>query len=116
MLGRCVAAEIRSQMAARRISGKQLADLIGVSQNYLATRLRDEKPLSLDDVWSIAEVLGEDVDEFVSDACKRQWDVVWDTVPAPDPPLFTDLTAAADARAVRQHGHAGVQGHAVPVP
>lgn len=54
-------------MGAQRISGNQLAHLINKSQNYVATRLRDEKPFDLDDVAKIAHVLNGAVDghEFI---------------------------------------------------
>lgn len=49
-LGRAVSAEVRGRMAAERITGRQLAQMIGVSNNYLAKRLRDEMPFTLDDI------------------------------------------------------------------
>jgi len=56
-LGRAVSAHIRAQLGAQRISGKTLAARIGLSQNYVATRLRDEKPFTLDDVDAIVTAL-----------------------------------------------------------
>lgn len=61
-LSRAVTAEIRAQMGAQRISGNQLAKLAGMSQNYLATRLRDEKPFDLDDIEKIAHFLDDRID------------------------------------------------------
>ena len=79
ILGRALTAEIRSRMGAKRISGKKLAELVGVSQNYLAKRLRDEAPLTLDDVASIAEVLDPTIgaQEFVQVAYDRQHEELW---------------------------------------
>lgn len=90
LLGRCVSAEIRARMAALRTSGKALAGQVGMSQNYLATRLRDEKPFTLDDLEAIILVLDVDVDSteaFVADALARHSDAVW-----------AELTALARAR------------------
>lgn len=69
-LSRSVSAEVRARMAARRISGKSLAGQVGMSQNYLATRLRDEKPFTLDDVDALVSFFdeGEDFWEFVHSA------------------------------------------------
>lgn len=66
-LSRCVSAEVRARMAARRLSGKSLAAMVGMSQNYLATRLRDEKPFSLDDLDALLVHLdeGRDAWEFM---------------------------------------------------
>lgn len=54
VLARCVAAEIRSEMGARRMSGQALARAINKSQNYVSTRLRDRRDFTLDDVDAIA--------------------------------------------------------------
>jgi transcriptional regulator with XRE-family HTH domain len=80
LLGRCVSAEIRARMAALRTSGKTLAGQVGMSQNYLATRLRDEKPFTLDDLEAIILVIDVDVESteaFVADALARHSDAVW---------------------------------------
>lgn len=54
-----VAAEVRRRLGARRVTQRQLAEGIGMSShNYLSTRLRDERPLTLDDVAKIAEFFG----------------------------------------------------------
>lgn len=78
-LARCISAEFRARMAAQRISGKALSAMAGMSQNYLAKRLRDEAPFTLDDV----EVLVEHVDvnfdppRFIAEAIERNSDEVW---------------------------------------
>jgi len=78
VLGRVVSAEIRARMAAQRISGKALARKVNLSQNYLATRLRDEKPLNLDDLEAILKVLAVDLspEQFLAQAMERQFDDV----------------------------------------
>jgi transcriptional regulator with XRE-family HTH domain len=48
-------------MGRHRVSGMQLASLTGKSQNYIATRLRDEAPFTVNDIETICEALGEDV-------------------------------------------------------
>lgn len=47
-------------MGRHRISGMQLANLTGVSQNYIASRLRDESPFTVNDIENICKALGED--------------------------------------------------------
>mgnify|MGYP002335974813 CR=1 FL=1 len=63
-----VAAEVRAAMGRQRVSGIQLATLTGISQNYVAKRLRDEAPFTLNDVERICEVLGEDFTELITNA------------------------------------------------
>lgn len=60
-LGRCVSAEVRSLIAASRISGIELSRRVGRSQNYIAKRLRDEAPFNLDDIEAIVTGLGVDI-------------------------------------------------------
>ena len=57
-LARAVSADIRARLGAERRSGKWLAEQIGLSQNYVAKRLRDEAPFNLDDLAAIAEAFG----------------------------------------------------------
>ena len=57
-LARAVSADIRARLGAERRSGKWLAEQIGLSQNYVAKRLRDEAPFNLDDLATIAEAFG----------------------------------------------------------
>jgi transcriptional regulator with XRE-family HTH domain len=53
--------EIRLAMTRRRVSGSQVAEMIGRSQSYISKRLRNESAFSPDDVESICRVLGEDL-------------------------------------------------------
>lgn len=77
LLGRCVSSEVRARIAAQRTSGKAVAAAVGVSQNYLAIRLRDEKPFTLDDVDRLMPVLGgDDVEAFIAEAIARHRDAV----------------------------------------
>lgn len=78
-LGRCVSAEVRARLAAMRISGVSLAKRMGRSQNYIAKRLRDEAPFTLDDVEDIVEALEMDTTntyEFIAQAVDRNGDDV----------------------------------------
>lgn len=63
-------------MGALRLSGKALAAKVGLSQNYVAKRLRDEAPFTLDDVERIIDVVDPhgDIDDFVVSACRRHWE------------------------------------------
>lgn len=66
---RAVSAEARARMAARRITLRELAAAAGFSShNYLAIRLRDEKPFTLDDVDRISQFFEESALEFLSAA------------------------------------------------
>lgn len=47
----------RGHVGRQRLSGKVLAANAGVSQNYLAKRLRDEVPFNFNDIESIAKAL-----------------------------------------------------------
>ena len=67
-LSQAISAEIRATMARKRITGLQLAGLIGMSQNYLAKRLRDEAPFTIPDLAKIADVLDEDFEQIIRNA------------------------------------------------
>ncbi|WP_314325488.1 helix-turn-helix domain-containing protein [Paenarthrobacter ilicis] len=54
-----VAAEVRAAMGRARVSGNQLSKLTGMSQNYIATRLRDEAAFTITDIEKICAALGE---------------------------------------------------------
>lgn len=92
-------------MAAKRVSGKTLAAQAGMSQNYLAKRLRDEAPFTLDDLDALIECLeGSEAAawEFAKEAEQRNLDAVWDAVDARQEASIIDLPAAQLARAARK--------------
>ena len=65
-------------MAAQRITGRQLAAEAGFSsQNYLAIRLRDEKPLTLDDLERICQYFDVEAQEFVRAADANHGERIW---------------------------------------
>lgn len=68
---RAVSAEVRAAMGRHRTSGLQLAGLAGMSQNYLAKRLRDEKPFTINDLEQICSALNEDLLGLVTTAAAR---------------------------------------------
>lgn len=77
-LARAVSAEVRSLMAARRVTGRTLASAIGLkSHNYLAVRLRDEKAFSLDDLELIAAYFSVDPATLISDAEHNHGERLW---------------------------------------
>lgn len=50
---------VRAEMGRRRMTQRELSERAGFrSHNYLATRLRDERSFTLDDVTAIAGALG----------------------------------------------------------
>lgn len=61
-----VSEEIRALMARKRVSGIELANSTGMSQNYIAKRLRDDFPFTLNDVEMICQALGTDHFELIS--------------------------------------------------
>ena len=67
-LASLISAEVRATMARTRVSGAELARLIGVSQNYLSKRLRDEAPLTLNDTELICDALGDSFEALVARA------------------------------------------------
>ena len=48
-------------MAARNITGMAIAQTIGMSQNYVSKRLRDQGSFTLADVEAIGRALGADM-------------------------------------------------------
>lgn len=57
---------IRAELGGRRITQRQLAAGAGfASHNYVSTRLRDEKPFTLDDIERIATYLEVSVAEVL---------------------------------------------------
>lgn len=70
-LARAVAAEIRASMGRRRVSGNQLAELTGISKNYIAKRLRDEASFTLNDVERICEALNESFTQLIAQAAAQ---------------------------------------------
>jgi len=58
-------------MGRRRVSGIQLASLTGISQNYIAKRLRDEAPFTLNDIERICVALEENYLELMVAAARK---------------------------------------------
>lgn len=80
---RCLSAEVRARLAAQRVSQRELAERGGwASHNYVAMRLRDEKPFTIDDLERLAEFFedgnGLDAVELLRLAIERQSGPIWD--------------------------------------
>lgn len=60
-----VAEEIRVAMTRRRISGRQLAAQLGMSQTWLASRLNGVTPIDLNDLERIADILNVEVTDLL---------------------------------------------------
>jgi len=73
-LARTVSAEVRAAMGRHRVSGMQLAGLTGMSQNYIAKRLRDEAPFTVNDIENICNALGEDPGQLWTNAVSHLGD------------------------------------------
>lgn len=72
---RAVSAEVRAAMSARRVTLREVAKAAGFgSHNYLAVRLRDEKPFTLDDIDLICIWLEEDPPVFLGRAWENHWE------------------------------------------
>jgi transcriptional regulator with XRE-family HTH domain len=52
-----VAEEVRALMARRKVSGRELADLLGVSPSWISYRLNGKQPIDLNDLERIANAL-----------------------------------------------------------
>lgn len=63
-----ISSQVRMAMAEHRVSGAKLAAMIGRSQSYMSTRLRNEGAFSADDVEAICNALGEDLLGLLRDA------------------------------------------------
>jgi len=62
---RAFSAQVRSSMARQRVSGSQLAVMIGRSQSYVSKRLRDEASFTANDAEIICTSLHEDLLEVM---------------------------------------------------
>jgi transcriptional regulator with XRE-family HTH domain len=60
-----VAEEIRAMLGRRRMSGRQLATKLGVSQTWMSTRLTGTTPIDLNDLERIAAILDVEVAELL---------------------------------------------------
>lgn len=78
---RAVSAEVRAVLAARRMNLRELAKGAGFkSHNYVAIRLRDEKPFTLDDIERIVAFLEGDSTEaweFIKRADQAHSERLW---------------------------------------
>jgi transcriptional regulator with XRE-family HTH domain len=59
-----VAAEVRAQLARRRMSGRRAAFALGWKQPYIARRLSGEIPFDVNDLTALAQLLELPVSEF----------------------------------------------------
>lgn len=67
---RAVSDEIRMALARHRVSGSQLAGMVGRSQSYISKRLRNESSFTADDVDAICRALHEDLLHLVTAAIR----------------------------------------------
>jgi transcriptional regulator with XRE-family HTH domain len=67
---RAVSDEIRIAMTRRRVSGAQMAAMIGRSQSYVAKRLRNDAAFTPNDVEDICQVLQEDLESLLVSAVR----------------------------------------------
>lgn len=67
-LGGLVAAELRSTMARRRITGEYVAAQLGKSRAYVSRRLGGMTCVDLDDLEAIAEAIGVSPDSLLEPA------------------------------------------------
>lgn len=65
-LSRAVAAEVARLLADRGMSGRELARLTGIPQRSVADKLAGRRPLDLDDVAVICEVLGVSAPDLIA--------------------------------------------------
>lgn len=78
------------------MTGQKLAQQIGLSQNYVAKRLRDEAPFTLDDVAKIAFEFGLDAHAFVRESQRHYERVLKDLDAAYDEIQYADLDPSVE--------------------
>ncbi|MBG0741799.1 helix-turn-helix transcriptional regulator [Paeniglutamicibacter antarcticus] len=63
-LAEAFSSEIRAELGRQKMTGLTLAGKVGMSQNYIAKRLRDELPFTLTDIAIICDSLGKPFSEI----------------------------------------------------
>ena len=66
-----VAEEVRAMMGRRRVTGKQVAAAIGVSQPQASARINGAVAWSVDDVYAVAALLDCKVADLLPDATRQ---------------------------------------------
>lgn len=75
VLARCVAAEVRAQLAKDRMNQREFAARLGfTSHNYISVRLREEKPFTLDDIDKMCALWDVAPEEFIQQAVESNLD------------------------------------------
>ncbi|HEY0889596.1 MAG TPA: hypothetical protein VGE38_08300 [Nocardioides sp.] len=75
---RAVSAEVRALLGAYRLSLRDFASAAGFSShNYLAIRLRDEKPFTLDDIDLVCAYFEFDASEFLRRCYENHIERLW---------------------------------------
>ncbi len=69
-LSAAVADVVRSLIAERGWSGRQLARETGINQATVARKLREDSPFDLDDLQRISQALSVDLTELISAATR----------------------------------------------
>lgn len=64
-LADAVATEVRAEMARQRMSGRAVADALGVSHMYLSRRINGHVPFDVAELQRIAAVLGVPVSKLL---------------------------------------------------
>ena len=64
-LSEMVAEEVRAVMARRRMSGRELANQLGVSPSWISYRLSGKQPIDINDLAAIAAALSVGVHELL---------------------------------------------------
>ena len=95
-----VAEEIRAMLGRQRMSGRQLANKLGVSQSWMSTRLAGTTPIDLNDLERIAAILHVDIFELMP---HREGRLI--TVGGTSRPTRGDLTTAISPLTERRDAH-----------
>ena len=97
-----VAEEIRALLARRRMSGRQLAAALGVSQTWMSSRLSGSTPIDLNDLERIAQVLSIDASNLMPLSAEGRTVVV-----AGEPRRQTTVPKSELAKRLRLNGLPG---------
>jgi len=88
-----VAAQVRAEMARRGLRQKDLAEVLGMSQQAVSPKHSGHRPYSLADLWTISDWLGIPFADLLGEAGRE----VHHPLNRPQPPRGTRRRARRDS-------------------
>ena len=77
-LNEAIAAEVRAQLARRRLSGVRAARALGWTQNYISRRISGAVPFTVADLDALADLLEVPVTTFFPQSRKTMGGLIFD--------------------------------------